>query len=374
MSELGFTMEVEDRGKKPKDPQKKGRGAVILAVVVFAAVLAVIAGFIVKDRVFPSDADDYAGSGSGEVIVQVQEGQTLSDIGIALKENGVTASVQSFIDATEANPAAASIAPGYYRLQEKMSAQDALAAMLDPANQVVTKVVIPEGLREDQVVKRLSDASDIPKEKFNQAIKNAGKLGLPKWADGNAEGFLFPATYEFPPKANAQDMIAAMIKRWNEAATTLRFTDRAKKTGYSPYEVMVIASLVQAEGHPDDYGQVSRVIYNRLAAGMPLQLDATVNYALKKTEINLSPDEIATSSPYNTYQNTGLPPTPINQPGEAAMAAALSPDEGDWLYFVAVNPDTGETKFTADYNEFLKFKKQFEDYIAANPPKNPDKE
>jgi UPF0755 protein len=130
---------------------------------------------------------------------------------------------------------------------------------------------------------------------------------------------------------------------------------------------MVIASLVQAEGHPDDYGKVSRVIYNRLAAGMPLQLDATVNYALKKSDINLSPDQIATDSPYNTYVYPGLPPTPINQPGEAAMAAALAPDEGDWLYFVAVNPDTGETKFTADYNEFLRFKKQFEDYIAANP-------
>ena len=130
---------------------------------------------------------------------------------------------------------------------------------------------------------------------------------------------------------------------------------------------MIIASLVQAEGHPNDYGKVSRVIYNRLAAGMPLQLDATVNYVLKKSEINLSPDQIATDSPYNTYKNTGLPPTPINQPGEAAMTAALQPDEGDWLYFVAVNPDTGETKFTSDYNEFLQFKKEFEKYVAENP-------
>ncbi len=367
MSELGFTMEVEDPGGKPRDPEKKGRGAVVLAVVFFGVVLAVIAGFILKDRVFPADAEDFAGAGTGEVIVQVQEGQTLADIGATLKENGVTASVQSFIDATAENPQAASIAPGYYRLKEKMSAQDAVTALLDPANQVVTKVVIPEGLREDQVIKRLSDASDIPKAKFTEAIKNAEELGLPKWANGNAEGFLFPATYEFPPKASAKDMIQTMIGRWNEAATTLNFTSMAKKTGYSPYEVMVIASLVQAEGHPDDYGKVSRVIYNRLAAGMPLQLDATVNYTLKKSDINLSPDQIATDSPYNTYVYPGLPPTPINQPGEAAMAAALEPDEGDWLYFVAVNPDTGETKFTADYNEFLTFKKQFEDYIAANP-------
>lgn len=367
MSELGFSMQVEQPGqKKPKDPQKRGRGAVIAAIVVFLAVLAVIGGLLLKDRLFPSAAEDYSGSGTGEVIVQVKEGQTLADIGATLKETGVVASVQSFIDASSANPDSASIGPGYYRLAEQMSGTEALNAMLDPASQVVTKVVIPEGLREDRVVALLSEASNIPKARFMAAIKDAQSLGLPKWANGNAEGFLFPATYEFPPKSSAKDMIKTMIDRWHQAAKELRFTDMAKKTGYSPYEVMVIASLVQAEGHPDDYGKVSRVVYNRLAAGMPLQFDATVNYALKKTDINLSPEEIATSSPYNTYQNTGLPPTPINQPGQAAMAAALEPDDGDWLYFVAVNPDTGETKFTADYNEFLKFKAQFEKYIEEN--------
>jgi UPF0755 protein len=367
MSELGFSMQVEEPGRKsPKDPEKRGRGAVVLAVVVFGAVLALIAGVLLKDRIFPSAGDDFAGSGTGEVVIQVKEGQTLSDIGITLKENGVVASVQSFIDASAANPESATIGPGYYLLAEQMSAESALNTMLDPASRVVTKVVIPEGLREDQVVKRLSDASDIPKARFMAAIKNAGSLGLPKWANGNAEGFLFPATYEFPPKATAKDMIEAMIGRWQQTADALRFTDRAKKTGYTPYEVMVIASLVQAEGHPDDYGKVSRVVYNRLAAGMPLQFDATVNYALRKSDINLSPDEIATSSPYNTYQNTGLPPTPINQPGEAAMEAALNPDDGDWLYFVAVNPDTGQTKFTSDYTEFLGFKAEFEKYIAEN--------
>lgn len=364
MSELGLNMQVEPPASG-KDPSKRGRGAVVAAVMLFAIVLAGIGAVFLKDRVFPSRAD-YAGAGNGEVIVQVQEGQTLSDIGVTLKEQGVVASVRSFIDAARANPQSESIGPGYYRLAERMSGQDALAAMLDPANQVVTRVVIPEGLREDQVVKRLSKASDIPPAKFLAVIKRADALGLPKWAKGNAEGFLFPATYEFAPEATAQDMIKAMIDRWNEAAATLQFTSKAKKTGYSPYEVMVIASLVQAEGHPDDYGKVSRVIYNRLAKGMPLQLDATVNYVLKKSDINLSRDQLATSSRYNTYRNKGLPPTPINQPGEAAMAAALEPDKGDWVYFVAVNPDTGKTKFTADYKEFLKFKRQFEKYIAEN--------
>lgn len=365
MSELGFDMQVEPA--KQKDPQKRGRGAVIAAIVIFVFALLAVAGVFVKNQFFGDKAENYTGSGSGEVIIQVEDGQTLADIGSTLKEEGVVASVQSFIDAAAANPQSQTIGPGYYRLAERMSATSALDAMLDPANAVVTRVVIPEGLRMDQVVKKLSVASDIPVGKFDKALEKADKLGLPEFADGNPEGFLFPATYEFPPGAKAEDMIKAMIARYNEAATTLDFTRQAKKTGYTPYQVMVIASLVQAEGHPDDYGKVSRVVYNRLTAGMPLQLDATVNYALKKADINLSPEEIATYSPYNTYQNTGLPPTPINQPGEAAMEAALNPDEGDWLYFVAVNPDTGETKFTSDYNQFLEYKAEFEQYLADNP-------
>jgi len=365
MSELGLHMEVEPP-RRP-DPEKRGRGPLIAALVIFTLVLLAVGAFFFRDQVLGAAAEDYTGSGGNEVIVQVQEGQTLSDIGATLKEEGVVASAQSFITAASANEQSQSIGPGYYRLAEQMSGDAALNAMLDPANRVVSRVVIPEGLREDQVVKRLTAATDISASRFNRAIKNADQLGLPKFAKGNAEGFLFPATYEFPPGFSARDIIGAMISRFNEAADSLNFVKASKKTGYSPYEVMVIASLVQAEGHPDDYGMVSRVIYNRLAAGMPLQLDATVNYVLKKSEINLSPDQIATSSPYNTYENTGLPPTPINQPGEAAMQAALTPDEGDWLYFVSVNPDTGETKFTADYDEFLEFKAEFEEYVAKNP-------
>ena len=364
MSELGLNMEVEP----PNRPNpKKGRGALVLAVLVFFGVIAFIGVLLVRQFLL-GGGEDYSGAGNGEVIIEVQDGQTLSEIGTTLKENGVVASADSFIDVAARNEQAQTIGPGYYRLAERMSAQAALDAMLDPANQVIIRAVIPEGLRMQQVVRRLSAASDIPEARFEAAIKDASKLGLPKWAKkGNAEGFLFPATYEFAPTASARDMIQAMLTRYNEAAESLDFVARAKRTGYSPYEVMVIASLVQAEGHPDDYGKVSRVIYNRLAAGMPLQLDATVNYALKKTDINLSPEEIATSSPYNTYQNTGLPPTPINQPGEAAIEAALEPDKGDWIYFVSVNPDTGETKFTADYDEFLEFKAEFEEYVAKNP-------
>ncbi len=125
-----------------------------------------------------------------------------------------------------------------------------------------------------------------------------------------------------------------------------------------------MASLVQAEGQPADFAKVSRVIYNRLDQGMKLQLDATVNYALGRSTLKLTNQDITVDSPYNTYKVTGLPPTPINSPGEQALEAALAPAAGDWLYYVTVNPTTGETKFTSSYSEFLKFKAEFQ---ANNP-------
>ena len=128
--------------------------------------------------------------------------------------------------------------------------------------------------------------------------------------------------------------------------------------------MLTIASIVQAEVPPADFPKAARVIYNRLEQDMPLQMDSTVAYALGINDIQLNEDQLATSSPYNTYANKGLPPGPINSPGEAAMEAALDPAEGDWLYFVTVNPVTGETKFTADYEEFLEFKREFQRNLA----------
>ena len=364
MSNLGLNMEVEP--PRGSDPAKKGRGAVWLALILFLVVLLGLAGFLLKDRILGATADDYEGAGSGEVVIQVTEGQTLAEIGDTLKEAGVVASAQAFITAASTNEQSAAIGPGYYRMAERMSGEAALSTMLDPNSLLITRIPVPEGLRLNQVVKRLSNFTEIPRSRFYAALKRSENLGLVKFAEGNPEGFLFPATYEFPPQTRAPAIISAMFERYRQAADDIGFVAKSEATGYTPYEVMVIASLVQAEGHPDDYGKVSRVIYNRLAAGMPLQLDATVNYALDKSEINLSADQLATDSPYNTYIVGGLPPTPINQPGEAAMRAALKPDEGDWLYFVAVNPDTGETKFTSSYSEFLEFQQEFQEYVAKS--------
>jgi UPF0755 protein len=129
------------------------------------------------------------------------------------------------------------------------------------------------------------------------------------------------------------------------------------RTNRTAYEIVIIASLVEAEARDaEDFGKVARVVYNRLDQGMALQFDSTVNYALNADKEIVSNQDLGVDSPYNTYKNQGLPPGPIDSPGLAALQAAVNPTPGNWLYFVTTNPKTGETKFTDSYAQFLKYK------------------
>ena len=176
---------------------------------------------------------------------------------------------------------------------------------------------------------------------------------------------MFPASYEVLPGRDAEEVLGGMVRRFTIASDEVKLERGAKRIGRTPYEVLIIASLVQAEAAPSDFRKVARVIYNRLEQGMKLQFDSTVNYALKTDTFFLTPDMLATQSPYNTFVIEGLPPTPINSPGQEAIEAALDPAGGDWLYFVTVDPDTLTTRFTSDYAQFLVWKQKFRDTYAA---------
>ncbi len=312
---------------------------------------------------------DYVGSGTESVEIVVGRGDSLTQIARTLEKAGVIKTTGVFLDAADANPKSTSIGPGRYTLRRQMSGAAALALMLDPASRATSRLVLPEGLRLTQTVAAASAASDLPRSAFRAALAEPKSLGLPGWARNRPEGFMFPATYDLAGDETATALLQAFITRFGQASADLRLEERAAAVGRSPYEILVIASLVQAEGIPADFPKVARVIENRLDADMPLQLDSTVAYALGITDIQLSEEQLKTDSPYNTYANTGLPPTPINSPGEAAIEAALSPAKGKWLYFVTVNPDTKETRFTKSYETFLRWKQELKDYLAKNPPK-----
>ena len=339
--------------------RRSGRAGWVLAALAVVIVGSLVVGVLVLGNLLGGGSPDYAGPGSGEVVVEVVSGDTATDIGATLVAADVVASSGAFVDAAAADDRSLGIQPGFYRLSRQMSGAGALALLLDPASRVENVVAVPEGLRVDQVVARLSKGTGLPRREFLAVLDRPGPLRLPAYAQGSAEGYLFPATYTFPPDITAAEALRAMVDRFREAARAVDLVARAAEAGHSPHDVVTIASLVQAEVAEADFGTAARVVENRLAAGMPLQFDSTVNYVLRSSDLTLTNDQLGVDSPYNTYLYPGLPPGPMNSPGEAALEAALAPPAGDWLYFVAVAPGSDETRFTASYEEFLQFKDDF---------------
>ncbi|MER7984853.1 endolytic transglycosylase MltG [Streptomyces noursei] len=210
------------------------------------------------------------------------------------------------------------------------------------------QLTVPEGQRASQIYAAVDRALKVPDGTTAQAAKTA-HLDLPAEAQGNPEGYLFPATYPLRKDTTPASLLTYMVKTADQRLAADRVTS---------YRTVVIASIVQAEAdRPADMGKVARVIDNRLARHMPLQMDSTINYALGRSTLRTSHADTRTNSPYNTYKFQGLPPTPIDNPGADALKAAAAPPAGDWLYFVTVKP--GDTRFTADYREHLRNVQEF---------------
>jgi UPF0755 protein len=354
VSNIGIDMDQRGQRGRRRAPRRRRRGAGCLAVLLSLAVLVGIAGFVVvQGRAWLEDQfappPDYKGDGSGSVLVEVQSGDTSTEIAGTLAEADVVASEEAFTDAAREEPRATLIQVGYYDMAKKMSAEAALERMLDPESIVTNAVTIPEGFTVEETVERAAEETDLPLGGLRRAAEKGSGLGLPGYAGGDPEGYLFPATYQLPPKATPSEMLQMMVTRFRESANRLDLPAKANRLGMSPAEVVTVASIVQAEArHSEDFPKVARVIYNRLETGMRLQMDSTVHYAVGKTgEVATTDEDRASASPYNTYRFEGLPPGPIAAPGDTALEAALNPADGDWIYFVTVNIDTGETKFAS---------------------------
>jgi UPF0755 protein len=345
------------RGRRAARPHY-GRRRVVIGIVMLAVVgiLAGIglAGASVIHRIqdhFQSAAD-YSGQGTGDVVIQVHDGDTLSAVGQTLKDKGVVASVEAFTDAASSNSRATSIAPGFYRLHQRMQATLALELLLDPSSLVQSQVTIPEGNRLREILPKLAAATDIPLAQLQKATRNPAALGVPSWGAGHPlEGFLFPATYDFPPGASAKQVLSAMVKRFNQEATRLDLASAAQQTGKSPYEVLTLASIIEKEGLPADFSKIAEVLYNRLRINMPLQVDSTSYYDLPPGHGGLTQSDLHRDSPYNTRINAGIPPTPIASPGGDALAAALTPAKGNLLYFVTIDK-AGHAAFATNQTDF----------------------
>ncbi|HYN95233.1 MAG TPA: endolytic transglycosylase MltG [Pilimelia sp.] len=365
------------RGSRPGG--KQGRtGRSVLAMLVVLLLLGGLAGgaWWGFDKVRGAfSTPDYAGPGQGEVTVEVRSGQTASDIATSLVNAGVVQSAGAFIDAATANPRSKNIQPGFYKLRKEMRAADALGILLDLKNKVVSRVTIPEGLMTLDIYDRLAKATGIPVQQFKDAARDPVALGVPAWwfnrldkkpSVRSAEGFLFPASYEFPPKPTAAQILKIMVQQFLAVTTELKFVEtvQAERGGISPYEALITASIVQAEvKKPAEMGRAARAMYTRAYKGdFPcncLQVDATINYWLRlqgksgKSSSDLLASELQNArNPYNTHVAAGLPVGPIGSPGKDALNAAMRPPVGAWTYWVTVDKQ-GTTLFANDYNGHL---------------------
>jgi UPF0755 protein len=300
---------------------------------------------------YPNFPERVISANEKNVSISIPTGATGAEIAKLLEVAGVVASAESFFRAAVANPRAAAIAPGTHSLSLKISGKAALEQLLDP-KRIADLIKITEGEWNSEVFAQMVGT----KIWSENPVKSAKSVLLPKGITA-LEGVLFPAQYSFADGTSQVEALQSMVNRFNQVISTLEFVDPAGKL--STQQLVTLASLVQAEGDTKDFAQISRVIRNRLAIGMPLQLDSTVHYLKSaRGEIFLSNKSTKLKSPYNTYQNYGLPPAPIGNPGLAALKAAIAPADGDWLFFITVAP--GDTRFTKSFSEFNNWKSLYQ--------------
>jgi len=238
---------------------------------------------------------------------------------------------------------------------------------VDPENLMQNLVVVPEGARVRDIVKTIVSKTDISKRAVTAALAKPEAIGLPPEAEGNPEGYLYPATYTVPPKQDALGLITQMVTKSVEAEQSLGIESKAKALGLTPEEVLTVASILEYEANkPEDYPRVARVLYNRMKKDMPLQLDSTVSYVSKRSgDVWTTAAERSNSSAYNTYKHAGLPPGPIGSPGKETIGAALNPADGDWLYFVPDYEDD-TTRFSTTYAQHQKWVAKLKKYCQTS--------
>ena len=273
--------------------------------------------------------------------------ESLGLSGMTLKaDNGQTVSV----DTSGVNKETlASIQPGVYRLRLKSSSKAAMAAILDPANQLVSKVTIPEGYTAKQVLADLAKKTGLQLADLTAAASRIENLGLPDGITAKSpEGFLFPSTYDFDPAMSADAVVQTLTQQFGAEYAHIGLAAGAKALNITPYQALTIASMIESEAKfPQDRPKIARVILNRLAKKMPLGIDAVNRYGVALEGKDPNSVTYREDSPYNVRIHTGLPPTPISNPGEASLQAAINPAPGNWLYYV-VDDAAGHHLFTAD--------------------------
>jgi UPF0755 protein len=347
-----------DDGEVEEEPRRRGC-AIALGVLAVLILGLAVAGWFgwswVQSQIDP------AGPPGDEVLVEIPDGTTTSGIGDVLADNGVITNASVWDWYTKLRDVG-SFQAGAYRMRLNSSFSEAIDALkaepLPPNSKLVT---VPEGLTLMQLTQRLVDPEDgVPgftPEGLQAALADpAVRSAFLPPDQPLLEGTLFPETYSVAEGETESEFLHQMVTLFDETMNNADATNQAAALSISPYQALVVASLVEEEARVDqDRPMVARVIYNRLAAGEPLGIDATSCYEKGEIPCTLTESDLAADSPYNTRLTAGLPPTPITSPGKASIEAALHPADGPWKWYVLAGSD-GHHAFTDDYDEFLRLK------------------
>lgn len=336
------------------------RALLVIAIVLIAGLtLGYLNRGAIRNAWDVVSGSDYSGGGHGSVTLVIKAGDDGATVAQQLVDLGVVKTYRSVYKLIISRDQV--FYPGSYALKLEMSSASALDALGDEANRISNRVTIKEGWRIGSTLSALAKATGISVDEFKSAAADLNAIGVPS-GEVSAEGWLFPATYEFDPDQSANSILKVMVAR------TKVELDKFGVAQKDWHRVLTLAALVQKEGRiTADFYRISRVFLNRMAVGMHLQSDATVSYGVSGSTVSTSAADRADPNGYNTYLNPGLPIGPIGAPGAIAIDAALHPAKGQWLYFCAVNLATGETVFSNSYAEHQVAVRQWQAWMRENP-------
>lgn len=368
-----FAAQEAPRRDAKRQPSKAKRRRRLRRTVIMLVVLMLFAGTVygaalmLRNFLGLNDITDYAGPGGEVTVFTVPEGAGALAIGTGLQSADIVADSTVFVEALGAIAEGREVQPGEYEMRLQMSSAAAAEALLGEDPSLVSYAAVARDLRQGEVFDILSTSSGIPRAEFDALAADPTQFGLPPQAL-SLEGYLHPGEYRFDVAATATDIITEMV-----TATTDRLAQDGVTDPNEQYRILTIASIVQAEAGEGDYATVAGAINNRLTPGNTetnglLQSDATVAYGLGKRTYQLTPEEKAdTSNAYNTFANPGLPKGPIGSPSDEAIDATVSPADVPFYFWVTVNLDTKETKFSETYAEHLRYVAEYDAWCGANP-------
>jgi UPF0755 protein len=353
--------EIPPDDLEPIPPERKGGrrlGLAALGIVVVLAVIAGIAGRWTIQQIAPP------GEPGDRVNFTVSEGDSIATVADRLQQEGIITNARVFRWYVE-RKGGLELKPGYYTVRPRDDMGNIVAALRTSPEQTFTNVTFPEGYAVARMGARLQrDVPRLSAAKFEQAASD-GKIRSELAPDvTNLEGLLFPDSYQIGGSETEAQVVSRLAQQMVRVGKSVGLQNAKLTTGMTPYQILIIASMIEKEAKVDeDRPLIARVIYNRLFIGTPLQIDATLYY--KQDDSTPFGTLRDLDTPYNTYLHTGLPPTPITNPGKKSIAAALNPAPNPdtascpnhqpcfWLFYVLADKN-GKHKFATSFEEHQK--------------------